>query len=297
MTAVAESANTNKMPSHSGPRGQLPRTLTLLLVAPLGMLLGWAFFYPILTLLVTSVTEPHFTLDNYTRLFSEPLYLTVVARTIWISILCAIFALCIGYPVAAVMARPNSSLAKIATICVMLPLWTSVLVRSYAWIILLEYNGIINSTLQSWGLIKDPLKLLYTDGAVLMAMTHVLVPFMILPIYSALMNIPADLPRAAANLGAGKLSIFWLVIFPLSLPGVFAGCLIVFVMALGFYITPALVGGPQTLMIATLIGQQAMQLLNWPFAGALSLVLLAISLGITIVFKKLLRLEKVVAHE
>ena len=109
--------------------------------------------------------------------------------------------------------------------------------------------------------------------------------------------MPPDLPKAAANLGAGRVRTFLLVTFPLSLPGVFAGSLIVFVMALGFYITPALVGGPRTLMIATLISQQAMDLLNWPFAGALSFVLLALSLGLTFVFKRLLRLENVVAHD
>ena len=148
-----------------------------------------------------------------------------------------------------------------------------------------------------WGIIREPLKMLYTEGAVLVAMVHVLLPFMVLPIYSALLSLPQDLPRAAANLGAGPVRSFLLVTLPLSLPGVFAGCLMVFVMALGFYITPALVGGPRTLMIATLIGQQAMDLLNWPFAGALSLVLLALSLGVTLAFKRLLRLDRVLAHD
>ncbi len=139
--------------------------------------------------------------------------------------------------------------------------------------------------------------MLYTPGAVLLAMTHILLPFMILPIYSALRSLPADLPRAAANLGAGRMRIFFAVILPLTLPGVFAGCLIVFVMSLGFYITPALLGGPRTLMIATLISQQATELLDWPFAGAISTVLLALSLGTTVVFKRVLRLDRVVARD
>ena len=139
--------------------------------------------------------------------------------------------------------------------------------------------------------------MLYTEGAVLMAMTHVLLPFMVLPIASALRSVPPELPKAALNLGASRFRAFWSVTFPLSLPGVFAGCLIVFVMALGFYITPALLGGPRTLMIATLISQQAIDLLNWPFAGAISFVLLAMSLGITVVFKRLLNLERVVAND
>ena len=128
-------------------------------------------------------------------------------------------------------------------------------------------------------------------------MTHVLLPFMVLPIFSALRSLPPDLPRAAANLGAGRVRTFLTVVLPLSLPGVFAGCLLVFVMSLGFYVTPALLGGPRTLMIATLISQQATELLNWPFAGAISGVLLVLSLGITLAFKRSLRLDRVVAHD
>jgi mannopine transport system permease protein len=281
----------------TSPRGQLPLGLTLLMVAPLVALLGWAFFLPIARLLLTSVTEPTLNLDNYRRIATEPLYGQVIFRTVWISLSCTVLALLLGYPVAALLARARGVLAAIALACVLVPLWTSVLVRSYAWIVLMERNGVINGWLTSWGLVSEPLTMLYTQGAVLMAMTHVLLPFMILPIYSALRAVPPDLPRAAANLGAGKLRVFLLVTLPLSLPGVFAGCLIVFVMALGFYITPALVGGPRTLMIATLISQQAMELLNWPFAGAISCVLLALSLGITVLFKRLLRLDRVIAHD
>ncbi|MGE0717006.1 MAG: ABC transporter permease [Alphaproteobacteria bacterium] len=297
--AAATGERPARPPAAAAPteRGQLPLPLSLLLAAPLALLLGWAFFLPIAKLLATSVTEPQLNVGNYVRLATEPLYLQVILRTIWIALLATALALLLGYPVAAIMARPGSRITRIATVCVMVPLWTSVLVRSYAWIILLQRGGIINNWLTGWGVIDRPLTMLYTEGAVLMAMAHVLLPFMILPIYSALRSLPADLPKAAANLGAGRVRIFFEVTLPLSLPGVFAGCLIVFVMSLGFYITPALLGGPRTLMIATLIGQQAMELLNWPFAGAISLVLLVLSLGITVAFKRLLRLDRVVAHD
>ena len=278
-------------------RGELPRSLSLLLIAPLILLLGWTFFLPIARLLLTSFTEPALGLSNYARLVSEPLYLQVFIRTLWIAGACTVFTLIIGYPVAMLMARHGGKFAVIATMCVLIPLWTSVLVRSYAWVIVLDRNGLINSWLMANGLIIQPLKLLYTNGAVLMAMTHVLLPFMVLPIATALKSVPPDLPKAALNLGASHLRVFWSVTVPLSLPGVFAGCLIVFVMALGFYVTPALLGGPRTLMLATLIGQQALGMLNWPFAGAISLVLLVLSLGITIVFKRLLKLDRVVAHD
>jgi mannopine transport system permease protein len=278
-------------------RNQLSTRLSVLLVAPLVLLLGWTFFLPIARLLLTSVTEPTLNLVNYRRLIAEPLYIQVILRTIWIALACTGGALLLGYPVAALMARPGRVVPKIAAVCVMIPLWTSVLVRSYAWIMLLDRKGVINTVLLQWGLIAKPLTLLYTNGAMLLAMTHVLLPFMVLPIYAALRGLPADLPRAAANLGAGSTRIFFEVVLPLSLPGVFAGCLLVFVMALGFYVTPALVGGPQTLMIATLIGQQATELLNWPFAGAISCVLLVLSMGMTLAFKRLLRLERVVAYD
>lgn len=278
-------------------RGQLPFALSALLVAPLLLLLGWAFFLPIGRLLLTSVTEPTLSLDNYRRLLTEPLYRQVILRTVWIALVCAAGALLLGYPIAALMARPGRMLTKVAVVCVMVPLWTSALIRSYAWIMLLQRKGVINTALQGWGIVPRPLSMLYTDVAVLVAMTHVLLPFMILPIYSALKAVPPDLPRAALNLGAGPVRTFFEVTLPLSLPGVFAGCLLVFVMALGFYVTPALVGGPRTLMIATLISEQATVLLNWPFAGAISAVLLALSLGMTIGFKRLLRLDRVVAHD
>jgi mannopine transport system permease protein len=278
-------------------RGQLPLSLSLLLIAPLLLLLAWAFFLPIGRLLLTSVTEPALSLDNYRRLLEEPLYRQVIFRTLWIALVCTVSALLLGYPIAALMARPGHLGAKIALVCVMIPLWTSALIRSYAWIMLMQRKGVINSLLLAWDPEAKPWTMLYTNGAVLMAMTHVLLPFMVLPIASALGSISPDLPRAALNLGAGRVRTFFSVTLPLSLPGVFAGCLLVFVMSLGFYVTPALVGGPQTLMIATLIAEQATTLLNWPFAGAISCVLLVMSLGLTIAFKRLLRLDRVVAHD
>jgi len=278
-------------------RGQLPLSLSLLLIAPLLLLLAWAFFLPIGRLLLTSVTEPALSLDNYRRLLEEPLYRQVIFRTLWIALVCTVSALLLGYPIAALMARPGHLGAKIALVCVMIPLWTSALIRSYAWIMLMQRKGVINSLLLAWDPEAKPWTMLYTNGAVLMAMTHVLLPFMVLPIASALGSISPDLPRAALNLGAGRVRTFFSVTLPLSLPGVFAGCLLVFVMSLGFYVTPALVGGPQTLMIATLIAEQATTLLNWPFAGAISCVLLVMSLGLTVAFKRLLRLDRVVAHD
>lgn len=278
-------------------RGQLPGGLAVLLIAPLLVLLAFAFFAPILRILAASVLEPRPGLSNYARLLSQPLYMDVIVRTLWISGACTVLALLLGYPVAVLMARTRGGWATVIAACVLVPLWTSTLVRSYAWILLLDRNGILNGLMSKAGLIGQPLDMLYGNGAVLMAMTHMLMPFVILPIYSALQSIPPELGQAATNLGAGPVRRFWSVTLPLSLPGVSAGCLLVFVMALGFYVTPALLGGPKTLMIATLISQQATELLNWPFAGAISGVLLALSLGIAVTFKRWLDLGRVVAHD
>jgi mannopine transport system permease protein len=240
-----------------------------------------------------SVATPDgFTAEHYLRVWNQPLYLNILWRTIQLALAVTVASFLLAYPVAYAMTLVRKRWASIMTACVLIPLWTSVLVRSYSWIVLLQRNGIINNLLRDSGVITDPLHMLYTEGSVMIAMTHSLLPFMILPIYSALATIPPELARAARNLGAGPLQAFFRVTLPLSLPGVYAGSLMTFILALGYYITPALVGGPRTLMMATLIGQQATDLLNWPFAAALSGVLLAATLLLVAVFRKTLSLSK-----
>jgi mannopine transport system permease protein len=268
-------------------------SFSLVLTAPLILLLMFSFLYPVGRLLWLSVSTPDgFTAEHYLRIWNQPLYLKILWRTIQLALVVTAASFVLAYPVAYAMTRVKSRWAVVITVCVMIPLWTSVLVRSYAWIVLLQRNGIINSLLRDSGVISDPLRMIYTEGAVMIAMTHNLLPFMILPIYSALNTIPPELPKAARNLGAGPVQAFFRVTLPLSLPGVYAGSLMTFILALGFYITPALVGGPQTLMMATLIGQQATDLLNWPFAAALSAVLLVATLLLVAIFRKALSLNK-----
>lgn len=278
------------------PAGRLPPVATLLLLTPLVILLGAVFLYPLARLLASSLWAPDFTLVHYARLLSEPFYLLILLRTLWIALIVSLLALVLGYPVAIIMARLRGWPAGLVAACVLIPLWTSALVRSYAWVVLLQRNGVVNDWLRRFGLIEQPLQLIYTESAVVIAMTQVLLPFMVLPIYSALRNISPNLGRAAANLGAGHWTVFRRITLPLSLPGVFAGTLMVFILSLGFYITPALVGGPRTLMIATLIGQQMTELLAWPFASALSAVLLAVTLALAVVFRRSLKLDRITAH-
>ncbi len=260
--------------------------LSLFLIAPLLILLIGAFFYPVGRLLMQSVLVPEPTAENYVRLVDEPLFRLIFWRTVEIAVLCTVLAAVLGYPVAWLMTRLGLYGRILVTACVMIPLWTSVLARSYAWVTLLQRRGIINNLLIDSGLISEPVRLLFTQGAVVVAMTHVLLPFMILPIYSSLRSIPEELTHAARNLGAGPWRAFAYVTLPLSLPGVFAGSLMVFILALGFYVTPAIVGGPSTLMISTLIGQQMTILLNWPLAGALSCVLLVATLALVVIFRR-----------
>ncbi|MGJ4941979.1 ABC transporter permease [Bradyrhizobium sp. HKCCYLS1011] len=272
--------------------GQLSRPASLALALPLVLLLGFAFVVPVAKLLAGSVFAPNLTAEHWSRIVQEPIFLRILLRTVQTAAIVTVLAFLLGYPVALVMSRQQGRGAMLIAACVLIPLWTSVLVRSYAWIVLLQRTGIVNSALLSWGLIDQPLRLIYTEGAVIVAMTHVLLPYMILPIFSSLRSIPPELDRAARNLGAGPWTSFRTVTLPLSLPGVYAGAIMVFILSLGFYVTPALVGGPQNLTIATLIGQQTTELLNWPFAGALAGLLLAVTLGLVAVFRRVLSFGK-----
>jgi mannopine transport system permease protein len=273
-------------------RGRISVRGSLVLVLPLLLLFGFAFAWPLGKLLVGSVYAPEPTLEHYAKAFQEPLYMQILLRTVFTAALVTLFAILLGYPVALVMSRLSERWAMIMAAAVLIPLWTSVLIRSYAWIVILQRNGILNRLGLDLGIIDQPLKLLYTEASVVVAMTHVLLPYVILPIYASLRAIPPELVRAAQNLGAGAWRSFFAVTLPLSLPGLYAGAIMVFILSLGFYVTPALVGGPRNLTIATLIGQQTTELLNWPFAGALAGILLAVTLGLVAVFKRFLQFQK-----
>lgn len=265
---------------------------TLLLLTPFFAIIGFVFVYPIAQLLFISFTEPTLTIANYERVVGNPVYARVLMRTLWTAVLVTGLSVILGFPVAYYMSRARGVVVALVAVCVILPLWSSVLVRTAAWSFLFQREGLINSALMATGLTSEPLRLLYTQGAVVIAMTHVLLPFMILPIYGALRNIPDDYLRAAAVLGASRFRTFVEVILPLSLPGVVSGSLLVFLTALGFFITPALLGSPQELMIATLVSQQIREVLDWPFAAALVGVLTLFVTVLAIVFSKMLRFDR-----
>jgi ABC-type spermidine/putrescine transport system permease subunit I len=249
----------------------------VLLVAPLLGFMGVFYLLPVAAMLLRSVSEPGWTLANFVQLTGDGVFLQVLGNTLRTALLVTAGTLLLGYPVAFAMARMRKRMATLTLVIVLLPFWTSVLVRSYAWMVLLGRHGVVNEALIAVGAIEAPLKLLNTALAVDIAMVHILLPYMVLPIANALRQIDAALPRAAAGLGAGPREVFLQVILPLSAPGVAAGVLLVFVLALGFYVTPALVGGPRDVMLSMLIAQQV-DLLNWPYAACLSVVLLAVTL-------------------
>lgn len=270
-----------------GPRKPFGSVLIVLLLAPAALLYLSLFVYPIAALLGESVWSPEgFTTHHYGRALSEPLYALILLRTLRISLVVTLVCLILGYPVAFWLTRLRGIAFSLAVGCILLPLWTSVLVRSYAWVALLQTNGLVNTALLQLGLIRAPLTLLYTETAVIIAMSHVLLPFMILPIYSVVREIPRDLSRAAQSLGARARREFTAVLLPLSVPGITAGCVMVFVLALGFFITPALLGGPRTMMISLLINQQITSVLNWSFGGALGGILLVVAATLILLFAR-----------
>jgi mannopine transport system permease protein len=281
---------------HSDGR-RLSGLATLLLLAPFFAIIAFVFLYPIAQLLYISFMEPAPTLDNYARVVTNPVYARVLLRTVWTAVLVTGLAILLGFPVAYFMSRARGTTAALVGACVILPLWSSVLVRTAAWSFLFQREGLVNSGLIAVGITSEPLKLLYTQGAVVVAMTHVLLPFMILPIFGSLRAIPKDYLRAAAVLGASRFATFREVILPLSLPGIASGSLLVFLTALGFFITPALLGSPQELMIATLVSQQIREVLDWPFASALVGVLTLFVTLLAIIFSKTLRFDRLMGAQ
>ena len=222
----------------------------------------------------------------------QAVFRNVLGRTLWISTLVTLVCLLLGYPVAFFIAQQPPSRASLLLFLVLLPFWTSLLVRTVAWVVLLQREGILNNLLLSLGLIADPIRMIFNRFAVYVAMVHVLLPFMVLPLYAVMKGISPSYVRAASSLGAPPAIAFRRVYLPQTLPGVAAGCLIVFIQALGYYITPALVGGADDQMISYFIAFYASKTVNWGMAAALSIMLVAATLALYAVYNRLVGIEK-----
>lgn len=232
------------------------------------------------------VAEP-----EYRRLYLLTGFDSVWARTFWISALVTILCVLLGYPVAYLLANLPLRYSNLLMILVLLPFWTSLLVRTTAWYVVLQTEGVLNNVLIFLGIIDERIQLIFNRFGVLVAMTHILLPFMILPIYSVMKNIPPSYERAARSLGATPWTAFWRVYFPQSLAGIGAGGLLVFILALGYYITPALVGGPTDQMVSYFIADHTTRSLNWGLASALGGILLAGVLAVYILYDRLVGID------
>lgn len=276
MDAVAPRPTTARR-SPAAVERRRQRVLAALGVPALTLLVT-LFAYPVLRLMALSVEGG--SLAWYAKALSESLYLEVFWITVRIAVIVTAVALVLSYPVAYFLATATRLAAAFGFALVILPLWTSILVRTYAWMVLLGRNGIANKSLIALGIIDEPLALLHNEVGVIIGMVHVLMPYMVLPIYAAMRRVDPDLLQAAEGLGAGAFRIFGRVFLPLSAQGIYAGCTLVFVLSVGFFITPALLGGGRVIMIAVLIEQQVRDVLNWSFASALATVLLVATIAV-----------------
>ena len=268
------------------------------LAIPVLIFLLVCFLAPLVIMAVRSVTDlptgsEGDPLANFRRFFGGEANLRVLGNTFWIAGVSTLACLAIGYPYAYLMRLATPRWAGLLLIAVLVPFWSSLLVRTYAWQVILRDTGLINSTLQGWGLISEPLDLYQTTTGVLLGMTQVLLPFMVLPLFTTMARIDPELTKAAANLGASPTRAFLRVFVPLSIPGVLAGSLLVFVLALGFYITPALLGSPKDTMLSAFIATRVQQQLDWGLASAMALVLVAVTLIVLFLASRVIRVRDV----
>lgn len=250
------------------------------------------FVAPLAILFLRSVTDPEPGVGNYAALVTDITYLTVLRNTIVVSIVVTATALLLSYPVAWFLVICPAGWMRLVFAIILLSMWTNLLARTYAWLVLLQNTGAINHFLMWIGVIDEPVALVNNMIGVVVGMTYIMLPFMILPLHATISAIDPALMQAAAITGAKPWRILRSVLLPLSLPGISAGCIMVFVMSLGYYITPALLGGPSDMMIAVLIAQQVQQMLNWGLGSAAAFILLAITLVIYFLYIRFIGLKR-----
>ncbi|WP_255215629.1 ABC transporter permease, partial [Burkholderia pseudomallei] len=250
------------------------------LLAPALLLLVIFFLLPVLSLLLHSILEPTLGLQNYTQLLGSTTYLRVFGNTFLVATVVTVATVAIGFPTAWLLAIAPRKVSSLLFSILLLSMWTNLLARTFAWMVLLQATGPINRTLTALGLIHEPLALVNNLIGVTIGMTYIMLPFLVMPLHATLRSIDPSTLRAAAVCGASRWQAFWRVLVPLAMPGIASGALMVFVMALGYFVTPALLGGPSYMMLAELIAQLVQSLLNWGLAGAAAFVLLAATLSL-----------------
>ena len=249
-----------------------------LLVLPVGLVLAYSFFQRG----TYGGVVYDWTFDNYRRAF-DPLYLSVLWFSLRVAVEATVISLLIGYPVALFVATRPARLRTVLLVLIILPFWTSLLIRTYAWIVLLNDQGLINRVLRGSGLVDEPVRLLYNEFAIVIGMVSTYLPLMVLPIYAALERLGPELGEASADLGANAWKRLWTVMVPLTLPGIAAGCIFVFVPTLGNFLIPDLLGGGRRQMVGNLIQGQFLKARDWPFGATLAVSLIAMLLVLVLV--------------
>ena len=256
--------------------------VSALIIIPIGWLLYMSFIGRDGTL----------SFENYERMIKSKAYLRIFITTFKISILTTLICALLGYPLAYFMSQLSNRWANICMIGVLIPFWTSLLVRTYAWLVLLQRKGVINNMAIDLGIISEPIKFVHNTSGTLIGMVHIMLPFLILPLYANMKAIDKDCLKAASSLGATPTRAFWTVFFPLSIPGLLAGLLIVFVLCLGFYVTPAVLGGGKVIMAAMKISSNIELYFSWGAASALGVVLLTVTALILYITSKLVSIDQ-----
>ena len=262
-----------------------PAILIVLVIMVLPV--GWLFYLSFLG------DDGGFSLVHYDRMLESKAYGRIFATTFNVGFLTTAICILIGYPLAYFLSQLPPRAASLCMLAVLLPFWTSLLVRTYAWLVLLQRQGLINRWAMEFGFWDEPVKLVHNLNGTLIGMVHIMLPFLVLPLYGSMKAIRQDYMRASSNLGASPAQTFRHVFFPLSLPGLFAGALIVFVLCLGFFVTPAVLGGGRVIMVAMQITGNIELFFNWGAASALGVVLLVITVAILFAASRLLRLDTV----
>lgn len=259
--------------------------LKLLLTISVTFLLVFMIL-PILDMFTKSVVDDNgFTWSYFKEFFSKSLYAKILLNTIRLSLIIGLVTIVLGYPVAYLMNCVGPVLRCIIMGCVQIPFWTSLLVRTYSWIAILQNQGVVNVVLQKLGIIKQPIQLLYNDAGVIIVMTYIMLPYMIFSISSVMGQIDKNVIIASRSLGAGKTMTFFRIFLPLSLPGIMSGFFIVFLNTMGYYIVPALVGGQKSQMFSQTIQNELSGVLNWNFASAISIILVMVTMMIVLASK------------
>jgi len=249
------------------------------LVPVLGLLVLF-FLVPLAGLLLRSVSDPDWGLQNYRELVGTVTYARVMGNTFLVASVVTLITVLVGFPVAWLLAIIPSRAARLLMNILLLSMWTNLLVRTYAWMVLLQQTGFINKMLIASGLIDAPLVMVNNLVGVTIGMTYIMVPFLVMPLHATMKSIDPSILRAAAICGASQWQAFCRVLLPLAAPGLASGALMVFVMSLGYFVTPALLGGTANMMLAELIAQLVQSLLNWGLAGAVALMLIVVTLGL-----------------